>query len=494
MTLGLIAAWYSKYPNNIKGVGHSINGMTGATSSKTYGYMMTALAGLAVIFVVLIAALAWPVADDFSNFIKLRGSSGPVDYAVMQYKNWDGRFLNYLIWGFITLKPEYVNVNVMLYAACFIGIAFMLMTLVENTAFYPAGAGRAYFFLVMLAALWLGMRPLESETLYWASGAVQYTVIPLLGLVWLCVIYELLFKPVNIPAAPVTVPLFLIFSFFIGTGNPVYSPALFFLALVMRAFAPEKKYMRLFTAACVLFAAGAVLMYAAPGNFVRAAEDRAETFVFSPVFLVSNFFKVAWSFIKAGRYLILLSFLGAAAFGGYAGLYGKGNGRAGQLRAVFTYAYFVAAILSVLPFILVPNFASLRASVFFQIFSALFIWHLVSYAGGRLRQFFPGPAFRAYVFGLPVVFAVMLYIFAAGDVYYGMGISRQMKERDASLKKAAAFYGGRKKYAVLRVKPVTGRVPASMAFDDIKPYTNDFRNKGVAAYYGFLNVYLSESA
>lgn len=452
-----------------------------------------------IAMILYIAYISWPVADDFSHFVDMKACGHFYDYAWQIYNRWDGRYLSYLIMTILFFNPMHMNYIVMFYvlALIFSAIAFVNLW---HESFFPKFR---YFdwcaFLLTLCGLWLGLRPIIAQTVYWASGGVCAVLLLLLVLIWLSALYYYLYKGMNFRWRVLTVPLFFIYSSLVAMGYQALPPAIVFLVFVMLFGSKRQSEDKHFVVLClILYIAGAIFMYLAPGNFQRAREGPM-SFVMTPAALMKNFLALFAYFTYLARYTIPYALLG-----GFVSSVCVCNYE--SKKVIETYAFImktalirsgvfmIAAVLAMLPFICVVDFASARTSFFFQIFLFLAFWHLGSVGGSLIwrsdKNIVKKPA---AVLGKMILIIISTHalVVAFKDIKDGRNISYQMKDRHKILSEIIERQGANQ-IINISINPIFGRVPQSLYFDDIKTFSEFWANDALARYYGFGQIRLKE--
>ena len=453
--------------------------------------LTVSLTCLAIALMLLVGFAGWPSADDFGNFYNMR-TFGPFGYAVKQYGCWDGRLFNYVLMSLYINTPRGAKFDMMLAVLCFAAIAWM------SSAFWAGISGkgmpRLYYFLLMLLSLWAGMIPILPETLYWAAGAIPYTIVPMLGMAWAYFMMKTAGGGRGVPVPIFTYPLFMLFSFFLGTASLALSPALLVLGAAIFAAAGNRWSYAYGAVFCAGIIAGTIVMAAAPGNYARAGGIGVDAFGVNVLDAAKNYFMVAGSYLASCKYFFPLSAAAAAAAAFYERLYPAGDAQGGDGQPIETgksgviaaLGFLGAGMASILPFSLIPDFAAGRTGVFFFFFTNVFVWFAVKklivrfYGAGILGI---NGLVRIFVYAVPVIMCILVVLPAGFDIYYGTKIQRQLMERDRMLSGLVRNAGERSLRLVAKVKPVAGKKPGLIHFDDIKPYPADFRNEHMSLYY-----------
>ena len=466
---------------------------------KYYTYLLWLFIVPVVWAIIHLGLLTWPWADDFSYMNQVLSTENVIEYIKNQYVSWEGRFLSFPFFYVLLRKVEYTNLVVAVMCTCFLGSVFLSARLWQKIFNPDKKHINPYLLLAMLCTFWIGLRPILAQTLYWATGGIQY-MIPLLGsLVWLNVIYYVLFERERILHKWFWFIALSVFSFLLGGGNQTLTPALVVIALGLM-FLPTDRPARnkgIVLVSLVFMGAAAIIMYLSPGAMERASRGKdlgVASFVFSPVVLLGNFGKVCMKYTAACWVILPLSFLGAffsALFFGFdkteIGL--RGYMQRYQKRLNFSAIFLIGAVASILPFALVPVFTPLRASIYYNVFLGISIWCVVGYnvpifvfIASRMERIIS--KYIMYIF--PVILCFVFLFMVSDDIHYGKQIRTLMVKRNKILSSVSEKVRGTMD---MNVEPVRSLVPVTLRFDEMSEKDRDWwMNKDIAAYYGFNSV------
>jgi len=235
-------------------------------------------------------------------------------------------------------------------------------------------------------------------------------------------------------------------------------------------------------------------MYKAPGNMVRAEHGtRSFNLTLSSVFL--NYLETLVSFGDSGKYLFLMSLFGSAASTAFLFI-GNNNkmDRSGVAKKdinqlALSLSFLVAGMITALPFIMVPDFVTARAGIFWKVFITMFIWSGTSYCFSFFLRFSTrglGKINSFVVHSAPVILSLVVIYLALGDIRAGADISRKMRKRHKRLVAIAKLEGS--KDQVIPVKWIPDKPPVTLKYYDLIARKEDWPNHAVADYYGIGGV------
>ncbi len=466
--------------------------------TRIFSLFVAIMSGIMMALIITLGLVSWPVVDSLSLYTRI-SSSGVLGNAWNMYAGWDGRFFVFLLHVplFQIFKSGYTYFVVAFNACC------LILTAYVSSMFLTKITGNKkliyYDFSLMLGVLWLGLVPIISSVVYWAVGGL-YIFTSLFIFLWILIIYLLLFRVKSIGFKYFTVPLLMIFSFLIGGAGQPTSPALIFLTIVMLILArrKERNSKMVVSAALIFLILGTIFMLFAPGNFARA-EFGAGSFNFSVISIFKNYINTFMGFSKGA-----ISMIGLAIIGAFCSAivkiktsetknitfisYIKSN----KERLIMIISFLIAALITLIPFVMVPDFASPRASIYYVIFLLLFIWGIIDF----FSVLFINGFYKKYckrigaLMMIPIIcFTILSFgviVLSSKNIYQGIFIRSQMSERNEYLLDLSE---AEKKHDIT-VKPVQGSIPELIHFKDITADKENWVNTAVAEFYGVKSIRL----
>jgi hypothetical protein len=290
-----------------------------------------------------------PSADDFTHALLIREAGGPLAYAFNSYATWSGRLLTELLTGLTLRSVDGVPILAVLHACALLSIGIALVA--------PAGRSWPLAAAVATAALWVSLRPVLDQTVYWATGGLNYVVPVALGLVWLAVGKRALNSNLQWPLA--RAGLWVVAGVVLGTAHEQASAALLaagVTTLGMCTFQARRFDHRkaLFGLGLAAFSIGTLALIVAPGNRLRAASV-GQAPVLEPVLLFVNSGHV----LQGMLVFLTLGFALGILAGLVLGLSGVANPQRWVSQGV---PLLVGGFAAVLPLAPIPEFAADRTA------------------------------------------------------------------------------------------------------------------------------------
>jgi len=455
-----------------------------------------------IVSVILLSFITWQWADDFSSDSKLRSQTvlQCVRYA---YRQWDGRIFVGLV-GSIFHRYLPHDCILAFWSIFFILVAVMINEIIcfEFSAAYSIPPAKLIPVAILTAALWYGMKSHISETIYWASGG-WYSLINFIGILWCYCLIRIVHNGVPYMRRDklflIAVSLFL-FSILAGMCSQNLSPGLVALCsiLFVRSLIINRRIdvaAKLIILCMIAVLIGASIVIFAPGNFVRAARA-PNSFQFDLNILKNNYVYTLKSYLNFCLVLVPLSVIVGTVYFCFlsparikltrlSAIIISRDSLLGMLERI---KWLVAALATIVPFALVPWFASSRSSIFFMTFLAIFIIEVtISFLGilfvPDMSKSKPGCLYAiGYTAGLCLLIFHLCII--SSHMYYAANIKKQMKARYDYLNKVE----NRGRDVVVR--PISGVIPFSTRFTEISPDKTNWINTAVAGYYHLNSITL----
>jgi len=465
--------------------------------NKKISFFILGIACIAVLLIILLGLISWPVSDDFSLNSKF-STSNPIVNAWEMYENWSGRYFSnlLLISLFSVFGIENINFMVGFNAVCIILLAYLLSIFLRNLKLKKEP--NYFTFPIITCIIWLGLLPIIREVVYWAAGGF-YIITALMSILWILAIYTLLFNYKKIRLKYLIFMPLLILSFLIGSANESLSPSLIFIAIVMLIAAGKdwKVNNTIVLIALIFLIGGSIFMYVAPGNFVRASQDFS-SFDFNLIVMLKNYFNSFIISSDLAKEMIVL-----AGFGGISSSiigikksliksetvvsYIKDN----KKRFIIILSFLVAALISLSPYALVFNFFASRASVYYIIFLFIFTWGIVDFFSVFFIKNYKNNNKRMIGIALiPIIcFGILSFTvitISIKNIYEGVPVYRQMEERHEYLSNLSK----EERNNNITVKTIKGKIPELIYFNDIIVDEKSWVNVAVSGFYKLKSIRL----
>lgn len=467
---------------------------------------------LVLFFIVSRAFFSFRWTDDYCTLNVIRDKN-IWQYAWYAYNNWDGRgIMTGLISG-SAIKYLPVTITNSIWALALIGTAFVVNKILQFELIYISRD--KYDSLIRTAAiagtLWLGMGIHISETIYWATGGF-YIFSAFLGVLWSYYLLKLV-NNIRSKPHPTNQEMIVFFLLSIPTGmlsHNLSTGLLVFGVTIMIIYWLNNQYdlKKLLTGifALVGIIVGTIIISVAPGNFIRAAAAK-RSFQLNIPTLMQNYLDALKFYLGISQSLIILCILAAFLLtfllGKKFGLkeaFTINLGRIGKeikiplnkkilIKILDRSKYLLASFATVLPFVLLPDFATPRTSIYFMIFLSIFIF--VSFIPIlKPTLFVPGNKSTnqrkgALTFGylmLCLLFLFQLSILVPHNIQT-YKIQKEINKREKIL-------AGVKNTNADIVLPLLniGVVPFSARFSDVSEDSKFWINNCISQYYGLKSV------
>jgi hypothetical protein len=299
----------------------------------------------------LLALNTFLKADDFclGNIVSLQNHL----YSLWHfYLNLDGRAASpvFLFRNLIVnyLPPE---ANAIFSTLSLIGIAFFIVASV-NKLFNQIDKSvieRSLITLLVSACLWLGIRANLSRVIYWPTGNYYiYTALFLFGALYYLICSSNRKKFIVLGVLAIFAGINLAFSFSI-----IY--LLYIIIYRNKNFKDEFNIL-------VFFLIAFLIMFLAPGNFARAS--RLESgYDFNLLNIIKNYFIVFVEYLMMSKWILITSVLSAFLFNISKEDESDKNNKLFKLSLLM----FLGALLTIAPFVVLPQAATRHTSIYFQL-------------------------------------------------------------------------------------------------------------------------------
>jgi hypothetical protein len=409
---------------------------------------------------------------------------------------WDGRFLS--LGAFLqSFSIKYLphELSTLMWTSFFIisSYLFVEIILLEINITNQIIRDKLIFTAMFASVFWIGMKSHIAETVYWATGGV-YAFSNCIGLLYAFTLVCLRNNKAN------TCNIFsylylLMLSIVSGMLSHSLTPALwvllFFNWIDSRYFIKRRQDIMFLLAAIGLALATAIVFFA-PGNFVRAAHIKDSLEMKLDV-LAENYIRVLIYYCQLSTLLVCLSIIFGFVFYYikqpnayfYRNINYCNNNGMNFLRCLLIIGkYFCATLATIVPFIVIPNVAVPRASIFFMTFLTLFmtitiicINDLLSKWNWAVFQFRP----IAYIIVLLLYFVQLVIV--GSQLHYGLNIKHQISIREQYLMTPEL-----KNSDVVLPPMKLSHIPFSLRFNDITSDATYWINQAVANYYGLRSI------
>lgn len=302
--------------------------------------------------------------DDFC-FKDILKKHGVLDYQYLTYMRWDGRALSIsaiLNLGLIKyLNPKII---ILLWKIFFmLSVVYALKLSQKHIKIFSGNW--LLIFPVFCFVFWLGNYTNIADTVYWCSGGL-YTVNVFLLLVWLDTLKKHTKK--NFSVGKLRASLFLLFTFIVAslsTQVGVVIISAIIINYLNNSLSTSKNSRKILLLIFFFSILGLFFTMLAPGNFNRATFS-PRGFEMNLLAILKNSIIIYLRYIAYGAFLFILATLACSTLF-------KVNIKAFWKKVIYNrkswnlakIEFLILAIISVLPLVIIPDFAGHRPSVFF---------------------------------------------------------------------------------------------------------------------------------
>ncbi len=416
------------------------------TSIQARIIIFSTLGTLALLLMFSICQYTWYWADDF-QFINDIRTRGIIDHCINGYMKWDGRFLSLgaIIQSFniYYLPVEWANTIwcTFFILSCYIAAKIILKEL-NYTITFPS----LYAIVTLISIiLWIGFNRHISETVYWATGGF-YSVNLFMGSVW----YWWLSRIREDKSNSTSNVLFILYSIVVGGSTQNLTIALLALLTIFIAndlLTNNKEKMLFLCFTIVAMAVGFIFISIAPGNSLRIQTD-PEAFNLHPINLFNNYINVLLRYLTIGNILILLTVVTGFIIPFFINIHRSYNynlviklphSKKSLARFFNNIKWLIAALSTILPFILLAGFSADRTSIFFMYFLTLFI---VINIAKVVKLVFPDHTNKSphyfsnlfVFFGSYLLIIILFYSLAIKNIKQGIYLKKQIILRENFIK------------------------------------------------------------
>lgn len=473
-------------------------------------YFSTLLSSILLLTsIVSIAFFTWYKADDFS-LINQINKLGILHHVIKSYLGWDGRAI---IAGTIqSLFLKYLPVEMinLIWIMCLVLTAlvsfrlFILLSKLKNKFLITDYIiGTALF----SAVLWYGFKSHIGETVYWATGGA-YSLTLLLATIWLYL--WITFFSTQLKINKLIQILYYLFTIFAGALTQNLSCALLtYIGIELIKFIATKNYIivRRIIILIALLIIGTLIIVLAPGNFVRSAYG-LNSFTLSLSAMSFNFIRTLILYIKLSIPLFIMLLISIPLIFiliSNTSIYifriiirikikkeyyinmNKRIIRKCLFHIVSLFQFLLAAIATIIPFILLPDFASTRTSLFFMAFVFFWVYFqiiplilLKTFTSSALNKFYDG----MHIHNLWITsFLLCIFLIVSSHIISLNLIKNKVLAREALIK---AFTN---KNVDVTIYPIDKRgLPFSYSFDDIAQDKTNWINQAVSDYFNLKSI------
>jgi hypothetical protein len=449
---------------------------------------------ITIILILSISFFTWAALDDYGyyNTIKEKGITGFVKW---NYIENDSRYAPIFTLAILFSLFDFKNLHIVvfIYAISFILLSFLLNLFLNKFLKYK---NDIFSFNLFICVLWLGLTPILNEVVYWATGGF-YILFAFFSILWIIVIFNLATAKKTFRFNYLIYPLLIIFSFFMGGSWQNLVPALaVFAIIIIFIYWKDTHYKILLALSFFFLISGAIILFIAPGNYVKVNAFQG-SINWNLIDKVEDFAAIFLDYNRTALNMIILSFCGSFLLVSYDINSLKKENYQFILKDKKTYvllSFLFVSLLTILPFILAPIFATARASIFYIIFLFIFLFGFSFYFNSfivwniirRFPKAKPILLFASIILLILINFCVITL--SSVTIFKAIPIKKQLKERHEYLTNLS--FEERNNDIV--IEPIKGEKPTLLNLGTISTDKEHWINVGAAEIYNVKSVRLKE--
>lgn len=384
---------------------------------------------LCFVSILLLSFNAFYKTDDY-GFMNDLNKLGVIKNCIEGYFDWDGRFLS--LGAFFQgglLKYFSIEFVFLFWTLCFLMSGFLVQYILTNGSYKLDFTPNLSTGLLLSVLLWFVSIPILSEVVYWGVGGV-YAFDLLVGTIW--IMFFLKYQESEVINKQL---LFLLFT--VITGGLTQNLSIPLIVLVLITLFTSRKEKNKFNLVTFLFLClGLCFIQFAPGNLIRIQAMNLKKLDFSFFQLLKNLLWILFVFSQRIYLLLFLFFIFTLV---YFKEFSDGCVkflkiiRISALRNKDFLNFFkwtIVALSSITPFVLIPEFISLRTTIFFVFFQFLFFLELGFLFFKKIKMEKFNNSIIIFLFG-SFVLSLNVYLFMGG-----LRLKAEINEREEMLKKS----------------------------------------------------------
>lgn len=476
--------------------------------SKVYKFIRTSVLILSCSFlvsVILLGLFTWASADDYSMSASIN-KLGIIQHVFYRYNNWDGRAVTL---GFIqAIFLNYLTVPIInaIWAGCLVLSSIFLYKFIRLYLRLPTKdlklSTKISLIAFISATLWFGMKYHIAQTVYWATGGV-YIYAFLLSLIWLYIFVKITeFKTILSGRQQL---LYVLFSIYVGalSFNLSCSIITFLCIEIIICLLKNKllertgkiKWLLLLLVSIII---GVLIIVVAPGNLIRAAYGN-NSFVLNLSMITYSlshtiYYYMGWTIPLITVIIVCIPLMITIIADDVKSLFPKKIHF--QLTIVFNKELFLtilrfiqyplAAIASLIPFLVLPDFVASRTSIYFMEF--LTVWLLIKIIPKLfnllLAKKSSNKTYKPIMFFSPVIiFLVFFQYLIITHMISLINVKREVIKREKYIQTFS------NQNIDVMVGKIRTKLPFSFEFyTDISDDKNNWKNISIANYYKIKSI------
>jgi hypothetical protein len=344
-------------------------------SQKNYFYLLYFISFCLFSTFIIFAFFSWNYGDDFLYKVAMKDKS-PIQFIIELYQTHDGRHLS--PFGIIQMYIiKYLDAfgGILIYLLAYILASWILFKKLLIDLSVDNKIYKVYFFSFSFLLL-LGLWPVYKDVLFWLTGGA-YMLALLQGFLLFALLDYLLRINLNIGVFKKISYSIIILLLSLNSQNLML--ILLFFSIVagykIYIFDKNRGYQWLLIVLLPIILS-MLITSLAPGNFLRI--NREEVYLdFTFFTLLENFKTIYFRFFVYSKWVVFLGLIAGLAFGYF--IKEKINYKSTRFYIERMIFFAFASMLSMSPFILVPNIARIRVFFIGMVFLFITFFYLGVY-------------------------------------------------------------------------------------------------------------------
>lgn len=449
--------------------------------SKNLLLLLFILSLVCLISLVLYCFMLWPWADDFVYIQALKNNS-LWEFTIYEGTHVDSRWMSPL---------AFIRNIIFKYLSHQLALIFYLVIFYINSALilfevlhYRFGGIKEniIFYTFFTLTLFYGLNIVVSEVIFWQAGA-YYQLNLLVGLVAIIILEKSKFH------CSILFKSFSIFIFILcGTLTYNLSISLLFYGIILlltQEFTPKKYFVFLL----FLLTVTMLLMVLMPASLNRVSGNYS--FIKRTLIALRAFVHVPAEYFR-NAYSVFTMSLFSFVFYLYSPVSYQKDVEVNSLKnLLFIFRYPILALSTIIPFLIAPDLASKRTSLYFMIFIGLFILISTRHLFGRVFQ----NLLPLKNISLLIIFIFLVFhLYTIADHFYiAYDLKKQYVQRVSHLKKMAKL--GAKKVII---EPYKFEMFIPFSLQSLRDFEltkerNDWRNNQYQSIYNIDTVLVANT-
>jgi hypothetical protein len=333
-----------------------------------------------IFFILTLCVNTFYWSDDYAFLLDLN-KNGVIKHCVSWYFEWDGRTLT--LGGFIqALGLLYLPIELLTFcwSVCFLASCVLAFYIINEELDFGKQQLKIKLLVItsIMMTFWLSSYTFLAEVIYWGVGG-YYSLILLIGAIWI-----FWYLKIKKNEAKISKKIgFIFFSILAAASTQNLTISLIVLVLLtmlIDLLESNKKNMLFNLIVFISLFSGLLYITLAPGNWLRMNTVKNELGLSLEV-LVKNYFLILYYYLSRATLLLPLSFLCGTSIALTCFSYNKNNTikwikfsfKTNVCNLLKNTKWLLVALSSIFPFVVFPELATFRTTIYFMYFVFIFI-------------------------------------------------------------------------------------------------------------------------